>query len=145
MTSLLILAKLCSLPFESRCIYVLNSSVDKLSASTYGDWGSLCATESALVYLKGILTMALSKERKQEIFTEYGTQEGDTGSTEVQVAMLTAQIQSLSEHLQANRKDHHGRRGLLMMVGKRKRLLKYLEAKDFEGYKTLIGRLGLRR
>ena len=89
--------------------------------------------------------MALSKERKQEIFSEYGTAEGDTGSTEVQIAMLTAQIQSLSGHLQANKKDHHGRRGLLMMVGKRKRLLKYLEQKDFEGYKALIGRLGLRR
>jgi small subunit ribosomal protein S15 len=63
----------------------------------------------------------------------------------VQVALLTERINSLSQHLQVNRKDHHGRRGLLIMVGRRKRLLKYLERQDFEGYKTLIGRLGLRR
>ena len=124
---------------------MLDSSVVESTSSTYGDWGFSCATRVALVYLKGSFIMALSKERKQEIFSEYGTAEGDTGSTEVQIAMLTAQIQSLSGHLQANKKDHHGRRGLLMMVGKRKRLLKYLEQKDFEGYKALIGRLGLRR
>lgn len=89
--------------------------------------------------------MALSRERKAEIAAEFGTHERDTGSTAVQVAMLTAQINDLSEHLQANRKDHHGRRGLLTMVGYRKRLLSYLEREDYEGYKTLIGRLGLRR
>lgn len=87
----------------------------------------------------------LSKERKSEIFTEFGGNAQNTGSTEVQVAMLTERINSLSGHLQGNHKDHHGRRGLLTMVGRRKRLLKYLEAQDFEGYKTLIARLGLRR
>ena len=89
--------------------------------------------------------MSLTKERKQEIITQYGESNTDTGSTEVQIAMLTAQIQSLSEHLQAHKKDHHGRRGLLMMVGKRKRLLSYLEKTDYEGYKSLIQKLGLRR
>ena len=89
--------------------------------------------------------MSLTQERKGEIFAEFGGSEQNTGSTEVQVALLTERINSLSQHLQANRKDHHGRRGLLTMVGRRKRLLKYLEAKDFEGYKALIARLGLRR
>ena len=87
----------------------------------------------------------ITKEQKQEIFTEYGGSAQNTGSTEVQVAMLTTRINQLSQHLQANRKDHHGRRGLLTMVGRRKRLLKYLEQTDFDGYKALIARLGLRR
>ena len=87
----------------------------------------------------------ITKEQKSDIFTEFGGSAENTGSTEVQVAMLTTRINQLSQHLQANRKDHHGRRGLLTMVGRRKRLLKYLEAKDFEGYKALIARLGLRR
>ena len=87
----------------------------------------------------------VTKERKSEIFSEFGGNAQNTGSTEVQVALLTERINSLSQHLQANRKDHHGRRGLLTMVGRRKRLLKYLEAQDFEGYKALIARLGLRR
>ena len=76
---------------------------------------------------------------------EYAQAPGDTGSAEVQVAVLTARIEALSAHLQQNSKDHHGRRGLLRMVGRRKRLLKYLEQSDYEGYKALIGRLGLRR
>ncbi len=89
--------------------------------------------------------MSLTSERKSEVITQFGGSAQNTGSTEVQVALLTERINSLSQHLQANRKDHHGRRGLLIMVGRRKRLLKYLERQDFEGYKTLIGRLGLRR
>jgi small subunit ribosomal protein S15 len=89
--------------------------------------------------------MSLSKEQKQDIINKYGRDEGDTGSTAVQVALLTAKIGYLSEHLQQNRKDHHGRRGLLAMVGKRKRLLTYLERNDYEGYKELIKDLGLRR
>lgn len=89
--------------------------------------------------------MSITKESKLEIFADYGGSAENTGSTEVQVALLTARINSLSQHLQANRKDHHGRRGLLTMVGRRKRLLKYLEDQDFDRYKTLIGRLGLRR
>jgi small subunit ribosomal protein S15 len=89
--------------------------------------------------------MALTKERKTELIGEFGGNAQNTGSTEVQIALLTERINSLSEHLKANRKDHHSRRGLLTMVGRRKRLLKYLEKRDFEGYKALIGRLGLRR
>ncbi|MEM6430518.1 MAG: 30S ribosomal protein S15 [Deinococcota bacterium] len=89
--------------------------------------------------------MALTAERKKEIMLEYGTGDNDTGSTSVQIALLTEQIQVLSNHLRGNGKDHHGLRGLLRMVGKRKRLLKYLEQKDFDGYKALIARLGIRR
>ena len=87
----------------------------------------------------------LTKEQKETIVSDYGSSPTDTGSTAVQVAMLTANIQSLSEHLQEHKKDHHSRRGLLQMVGKRKRLLSYLEKTDYDAYKELIGRLGLRR
>ena len=89
--------------------------------------------------------MSLSKERKQEIFEKYGKGPEDTGSTEVQIALLSARIDELSGHLRENGKDHHGRRGLLMMVGRRRRLLNYLEKNDFEGYRELIQSLGLRR
>ena len=89
--------------------------------------------------------MALTKQQKEEVISKYGKDGNDTGSTEVQVAMLTAQLQNLSEHLQTHKKDHHSRRGLLKMVGQRKRLLSYLEKKDYDGYKELIQSLGLRR
>jgi len=87
----------------------------------------------------------LNPEKKRAIVTKYGRDDQDTGSTAVQVALLTARIEEVSTHLQANRKDHHGRRGLLTMVGRRKRLLGYLERVDYEGYKSLIADLGLRR
>ena len=87
----------------------------------------------------------LTKEQKQDIISQYGKSDTDTGSTEVQVAMLTANIQSLSSHLQTHKKDHHSRRGLLKMVGHRKRLLSYLEKTNYDGYKELIASLGLRR
>ena len=89
--------------------------------------------------------MALSKEQKTNIIKEYGLSENDTGSPEVQIAILTSQINSLTEHLQKNKKDHHSRRGLLKMVGKRRGLLNYLIKKDIERYRSIIGRLGLRR
>jgi small subunit ribosomal protein S15 len=89
--------------------------------------------------------MPLTPEQKTEIVGSYGKDTTDTGSTAVQVAFLTKRIEELSQHLQGHKKDHHGRRGLLMMVGKRKRLLTYLERTDYDGYKELIGRLGLRR
>lgn len=89
--------------------------------------------------------MAMDAAAKRDVIGKYGTDENDTGSTRVQIALLTARINELSEHLQRNKKDHHGRRGLLVMVGKRKRLLSYLEKTDFEGYKALIADLGLRR
>ena len=87
----------------------------------------------------------ITTERKKEIVERFGADATDTGSTKVQVALLTARINELSEHLQRNKKDHHGRRGLLVMVGKRKRLLSYLEKTDYEGYKGLLQELGLRR
>ncbi len=86
-----------------------------------------------------------TKERKEELIKEYGKSEGDTGSVEVQVAILTDRIRTLTEHLKVNKKDHHSRRGLLKMVGKRRRLLAYLKKKDIERYRSLIERLGLRK
>lgn len=87
----------------------------------------------------------MTKERKQEIIAAYATHEGDTGSPEVQVALLTERINHLNEHLKTHKKDHHSRRGLLMMVGQRRGLLKYLTKIDIERYRSLIERLGLRK
>ena len=89
--------------------------------------------------------MALSKEKIREIVAEYQLKEGDTGSPEVQVALLTVEINTLNEHLKMHKHDHHSRRGLLMKVGKRRSLLNYLKSTSFERYATLIKRLGLRR
>ena len=87
----------------------------------------------------------ISKEKKAEIIKAYGRTPEDTGSPEVQIAILTARITELTEHLKANPKDHHSRRGLLMMVGQRRGLLDYLMRKDIEGYRSLIERLGIRK
>jgi len=89
--------------------------------------------------------MPLESDVKQSIMTEYATVEGDTGSPEVQIAMLTQRIKDLTEHSRAHKHDHHSRRGLLLLVGRRKRMLRYLEATDVERYRALIKRLGLRR
>mgnify|MGYP000452434386 FL=1 len=82
---------------------------------------------------------------KQEIIKEYGKSDSDTGSAEVQVALLSNRIDHLTDHLKTHRKDHHTRRGLLMLVGKRKRLLQYLQNQDVQRYRDLIDKLGLRR
>ena len=87
----------------------------------------------------------IAKEKKQSIINEYGRTQNDTGSPEVQVAVLTARIQELTEHLKQNPKDHHSRRGLLMMVGQRRGLLDYLKKTDLEGYRALIEKLGIRK
>lgn len=89
--------------------------------------------------------MALTTEQKKEILGSYGLHDGDTGSPEAQVALLSKRISDLTEHLKVHRHDHHSRRGLLLLVGRRRRLLKYLEKIDVERYRALIGRLGLRR
>lgn len=89
--------------------------------------------------------MALTQERKQELMGEYQIHETDTGSADLQVAFLTDRINQLTEHLKINKKDHSSRRGLLKMIGKRKRLLQFIKAKDEGRYKALIGRLGIRR
>ena len=89
--------------------------------------------------------MALTTDQKKTIMADYATVEGDTGSPEVQVAMLTKRIADLTEHLKMHKHDHHTRRGLLGLVGRRRRLLKYLEKTDISRYRALIGRLGLRR
>ena len=89
--------------------------------------------------------MPLDAAKKQSIMTEYATHEGDTGSPEVQIAMLTQRILDLTEHLKEHKHDHHSRRGLLLLVGQRRRLLGYLQKIDISRYRALIGRLGLRR
>jgi small subunit ribosomal protein S15 len=89
--------------------------------------------------------MTVTAERKQELVSKFGKAPGDTGAAEVQIALLTERINELTEHLRSHSKDHHSRRGLLMMVGKRRRLLNYLQRKDLEGYRALIRELGLRR
>ncbi|MGY1825188.1 MULTISPECIES: 30S ribosomal protein S15 [unclassified Blastococcus] len=89
--------------------------------------------------------MALDSATKQQIMTEYATVDKDTGSPEVQVAMLTRRISDLTEHLKAHKHDHHSRRGLLLLVGRRRRLLNYLAKTDINRYRSLIERLGLRR
>ena len=89
--------------------------------------------------------MPLAKEQKNELLEKYGTAPGDTGSPEVQVALLSARILQLTEHLKIHKKDHHSRRGLLMLVGQRRRLLNYLMKKDIERYRSIVSRLGLRR
>ena len=87
----------------------------------------------------------MTKERKQLIIAEYGRKEGDTGSPEVQIALLTERINHLTEHLKANKQDLHSRRGLLQLVGTRKRLLAYLKNTNLEGYRELIAKLGIRK
>lgn len=87
----------------------------------------------------------LTSEKKQQLISEFATHPGDTGSPEVQIAILTARIAELTEHLKANPKDHHSRRGLLMMVGHRRGLLAYLKKTDLEGYRALIEKLGIRK
>ncbi len=87
----------------------------------------------------------MTKEQKTAIIKEYAAHEGDTGSPEVQIALLTFRINNLTEHLKTNKKDHHSRRGLLMMVGQRRNLLAYLQKNDIERYRAIIARLGIRK
>jgi riboflavin kinase/FMN adenylyltransferase len=103
-----------------------------------GDRGPTAATLSRRM-------TSLTKERKTEIITRFGDSAEDTGNTKVQIALLTARINDLTEHLRTHRKDHHSRRGLLMLVGKRRRLLNYMQRHDLDAYRELIGELGLRR
>ena len=89
--------------------------------------------------------MSLTKEKKNELIGKYGRADGDTGSAEVQIALCTERINELTGHLREHSKDHHSRRGLLMLVGKRRRMLRYLERTDLERYRALVADLGLRR
>jgi small subunit ribosomal protein S15 len=89
--------------------------------------------------------MTLTVDQKREVIQQFGKNETDTGSPEVQIALLTRRINHLTEHLREHKHDHHSRRGLLMLVGQRRRLLNYLQAKDLDRYRSLIGELGLRR
>jgi len=89
--------------------------------------------------------MAISKERKKQIILEYGGSETNTGATEVQIALLTEHINDLQKHFETHKHDHHSRRGLLQLVGQRRRLLRYLSQKDLEGYRNLIAKLNIRK
>jgi small subunit ribosomal protein S15 len=89
--------------------------------------------------------MTLTQERKQELVTKYGDGPSDTGKAEVQIALLTARINDLTDHLRTHGKDHHSRRGLLMLVGRRRRFLNYLQRSDLERYRALVRELGLRK
>jgi small subunit ribosomal protein S15 len=89
--------------------------------------------------------MTITQEKKQELIGRFGRSENDTGSAEVQVALLTERINGLTEHLREHKKDHHSRRGLLMLVGQRRRLLRYLESSDLDRYRQVVADLGLRR
>lgn len=89
--------------------------------------------------------MVLAKNQKKEVIDEFKKHEGDTGSPEVQIAILTKRIIYLTEHVKVHKKDHHSRRGLLMLVGRRRRLLKYLKKKDVSRYRAILGELGLKR
>ena len=89
--------------------------------------------------------MPLDADAKKKVMTEFGTAEGDTGSPEVQIALLTRRINDLTEHLKMHKHDHHSRRGLLLLVGQRRRLLQYLTKKDINRYRAIIERLGIRR
>lgn len=87
---------------------------------------------------------SISKERTEELIKEYGKGTGDSGSAEVQVAIMSERIKNLTEHLKTHKKDHHTRRGLMMLIGKRRRLLKYIKSRDIEEYRSLIKSLGIR-
>jgi small subunit ribosomal protein S15 len=101
-------------------------------------------TPRGVTFLGRFSTMALSKEQKEQVIDRFKKHEGDSGSPEVQIALLTERINTLSAHFKSHAKDHHSRRGLLKMVGQRKRLLAYLKKKDLEGYRALIKELGIR-
>jgi small subunit ribosomal protein S15 len=89
--------------------------------------------------------MTLTKERTQEVVSKFGANDSDTGNARVQIALLTERINQLTEHLRTHKKDHHSRRGLLMLVGRRRRFLNYLQRSDLEGYRALVKELGLRK
>ena len=95
--------------------------------------------------MEEVLPMPLAVDRKKNLIEQFKTHDGDTGSPEVQIALLTERVNSLTEHFKLHAKDHHSRRGLLMLIGKRRGLLEYLKRKDVERYRTLIERLGIRR
>jgi small subunit ribosomal protein S15 len=111
-------------------------------ASRFSD---ACSVTGDLKNSRRLFKMAITQERKNELISEYKTHESDTGSAEVQIAVLTESINNLNEHLRTHKKDHHSRRGLLKMVGKRRNLLTYLRNKDVQRYRVLITKLGLRR
>lgn len=127
---------------QSECAILTEYDIYRYSEQGFSN--PFLVTGVIIIILAGGIHM-ISKEKKTAIIHEYARSEGDTGSPEVQVAVLTERIQELTEHLKVNPKDHHSRRGLLKMVGQRRGLLAYLKKTDIERYRTLIERLGLRK
>lgn len=126
---------------EAHC-NVISLVVEILPVLRFGDIPT--HSSAAGVFKKGRINM-ITKEMKQQIIKDYQLKEGDTGSPEVQIAILTYRINDLNEHLKIHKKDHHSRRGLLKMVGQRRNMLAYLKKNDLERYRALIARLGLRK
>src|SRR3954462_1899998 len=124
-----------------RCILINVSKMNLCLAERFTDACSVTGDRK----FRRSSRMAITQERKNELINEYKVHETDTGSPEVQIAVLTEQINTLNDHLRTHKKDHHSRRGLLKMVGKRRNLLTYLRNKDVQRYRVLINKLGLRR
>jgi small subunit ribosomal protein S15 len=103
-----------------------------------------CATLTHQIYKEGLSALPLKNELKQSVIADNRSHDTDTGSPEVQVALLSARISQMTEHLKVHKHDHHSRRGLMMMVGRRRRILDYVRKKDIERYRALVGKLGIR-
>jgi small subunit ribosomal protein S15 len=116
-----------------------------LPATDYSVAGRHPATGFPDSPAKEVIPLAVTKENKETIIAKHAKHDGDTGSPEVQIALLTARIETLTDHLKTHKKDHHSRRGLLKMVGQRRRLLNYLQARDLERYRALVKELELRK
>jgi small subunit ribosomal protein S15 len=140
--------ELYKLPFinlhfvKKKCILI---NVPKITYNLASRITDACSVDRGFQKKLEVNRMAITQERKNQIINEYKTHEGDTGSAEVQIAVLTESINTLNDHLRIHKKDHHSRRGLLKMVGKRRNLLTYLRNKDVQRYRELINKLGLRR
>ena|GEM_PF-22970 len=132
--------------FYERCFFLVDGLVERCHVLTV-KWLPLSPPMGEALYFweRWRKTMAMSAEQKVEIVTRYRTHEKDTGSPEVQVALLSRRISYLTEHFKTHKKDHHSRRGLLKLVGQRRRLLDYLKRKDVDRYKKLIDSLGIRK
>ena len=129
---------------------VRHSNHNRIRNAATGELGRPCATllftcPCRVIGSEFTEVKTMLKEEKQQIITTYATKEGDTGSPEVQIAILTSRINTLTEHLKVNKKDHHSRRGMLKMVGHSRNLLNYLQKKDIDRYRAIIEKLGLRK
>jgi small subunit ribosomal protein S15 len=126
-------------------LFVAPEPCGKVSRDRHSVWGRRPLTGFPDHPAREVIPLALTKDAKNDIIAKHAKHDGDTGSPEVQIALLTSRINTLTEHLKTHKKDHHSRRGLLKMVGHRRRLLDYLQAKDVERYRSLVKELELRK